>query len=227
MPSPPISFEALMKAMMPLEKDTVQTGRQHDGNEYRDDSTDRLVNEREKNPRWERPISWYQRRRAVAVYAGVSVVQLVIAVGLAVLLARTRPSCGVRSSIVSFPAVPIALAVLAVSDLAPLWLAPANEAIDWSVQEFDSGNGLHGNFIGPPRPALEKAWAELLRPMNLRLGREDIVAYHREGNAVALSDGSGYAGSLNVYHELHCVIARASCRGPDTHGGSGPLCSAA
>ena len=43
--------------------------------------------------------------------------------------------------------------------------------------------------------------------MNIRLSEEDVVAYDRKAEAVALSDGSGYAGSLNVYHELHCVVS--------------------
>jgi hypothetical protein len=42
--------------------------------------------------------------------------------------------------------------------------------------------------------------------MNLRLDREDIVAFNRQDEAVELTDGSGYAGTLNVYHELHCVV---------------------
>ncbi|KAL2126056.1 hypothetical protein VTI74DRAFT_1857 [Chaetomium olivicolor] len=167
---------------MKSEIDFANMGRPHGGDGYSDDATDRLLDAREKNPRWERQVPWYQRKRAVAAYIALSVVQLVVAVGLAVLLGRTRAE--LRRQIL---------------------YSPANEAIDWSVQKFNSGNGLHGDFIGPPRPALEKAWAELLRPMNLRLGREDILAYHREGDAVALSDGSGYVGSLNVYHELHCV----------------------
>lgn len=46
-----------------------------------------------------------------------------------------------------------------------------------------------------------------LLAMNVRLKLDDVKAFGREQNAVALSDGSGYAGSLNVYHELHCVVS--------------------
>jgi len=31
--------------------------------------------------------------------------------------------------------------------------------------------------------------------------------FGREKIAVELSDGSGYAGTLNVFHELHCVVS--------------------
>lgn len=61
-----------------------------DDGEDGDDATDRLLDARKKNPRWERPVPWYQRKRAVAAYAAVLIVQLVAAVGLAVLLGRTR-----------------------------------------------------------------------------------------------------------------------------------------
>jgi hypothetical protein len=42
--------------------------------------------------------------------------------------------------------------------------------------------------------------------MNVRLDLEDVVAFNRQDVAVELSDGTGYAGTLNVYHELHCVV---------------------
>lgn len=43
--------------------------------------------------------------------------------------------------------------------------------------------------------------------MNVRLSREDLRAFDREENAIALPDGSGYIGTLNVYHELHCIVS--------------------
>lgn len=43
--------------------------------------------------------------------------------------------------------------------------------------------------------------------MNVRLSLEDLKAFNREEDAVQLPDGSGYAGSLNVYHEIHCVVS--------------------
>lgn len=44
--------------------------------------------------------------------------------------------------------------------------------------------------------------------MNVRLGLEDLEAFHRVEDAVQLPDGSGYAGTLNVYHEIHCVVSQ-------------------
>jgi hypothetical protein len=42
--------------------------------------------------------------------------------------------------------------------------------------------------------------------MNIRLSLEDLKAFDRDEDAVELPDGSGYAGTLNIYHEIHCVV---------------------
>lgn len=43
--------------------------------------------------------------------------------------------------------------------------------------------------------------------MNVRLSLDDVRAFGREATAVGMSDGGGYLGTLNVYHELHCVVS--------------------
>ena len=43
--------------------------------------------------------------------------------------------------------------------------------------------------------------------MNVRFSLEDLKAFNREEDAVQLPDGSGYAGTLNIYHEIHCVVS--------------------
>jgi hypothetical protein len=42
---------------------------------------------------------------------------------------------------------------------------------------------------------------------NIRLSLEDLKAFNRDEDAVQLPDGSGYIGSLNIYHEIHCVVS--------------------
>lgn len=44
--------------------------------------------------------------------------------------------------------------------------------------------------------------------MNIRLSQKDVEAFGREKEAIAMSDGTGYVGTLNVFHELHCVVRR-------------------
>ncbi|KAM0797307.1 hypothetical protein BDR22DRAFT_892409 [Usnea florida] len=83
--------------------------------------------------------------------------------------------------------------------------SPANNALRWKLHEFHSGDGHEGPFSGYPRPELEEAWEGLLGKMNVRFSLEDLKVFDREEDAVQLPDGSGYAGTLNIYHEIHCV----------------------
>ena len=43
--------------------------------------------------------------------------------------------------------------------------------------------------------------------MNVRFSLDDLIAFNRVEDAVQLPDGSGYAGTLNIYHEIHCVVS--------------------
>lgn len=95
-------------------------------------------------------------------------------------------------------------AKIAIQPHSLLW-SPANGIIEYELQTFNSGDGHEGPYSGYPRPDLEEAWTGLLQHMNVRLGLEDLEAFHRAEDAVQLPDGSGYAGTLNVYHEIHCV----------------------
>ncbi|KAI0378054.1 hypothetical protein F5Y04DRAFT_166361 [Hypomontagnella monticulosa] len=85
------------------------------------------------------------------------------------------------------------------------YFSPATEAIEWVMAPWPAGDGLSEPFVGYPRPELEKAWEGLLKNMNIRISKEDVRHFGREETAVALPDGSGYIGTLNVFHEIHCV----------------------
>lgn len=43
--------------------------------------------------------------------------------------------------------------------------------------------------------------------MNVRISEKDIAPLDRADGAVAMPDGTGFIGTLNVYHELHCVVS--------------------
>ncbi|KAG2420262.1 hypothetical protein HFD88_005063 [Aspergillus terreus] len=59
---------------------------------------------------------------------------------------------------------------------------------------------------GPPSPALEAAWDELLQYSNIRLSRDELGADFRDNPAlVELSDGSGIYSSVAVFHSIHCI----------------------
>ncbi|KAL2386486.1 hypothetical protein RJZ90_000623 [Blastomyces dermatitidis] len=39
--------------------------------------------------------------------------------------------------------------------------APANEALKWNVVEWEHDDGAHGDYVGEPRPVLERAWRDI------------------------------------------------------------------
>jgi hypothetical protein len=40
--------------------------------------------------------------------------------------------------------------------------------------------------------------------MHMKISQEDLDQIG--GRSLALSDGSGFVGSLEVYHDLHCLV---------------------
>jgi mycotoxin biosynthesis protein UstYa len=41
---------------------------------------------------------------------------------------------------------------------------------------------------------------------NIRIEPEVIKSFGREDISVKIPDGDGYIGTLNVYHEIHCLV---------------------
>ncbi|KAI9814386.1 MAG: hypothetical protein M1827_003242 [Pycnora praestabilis] len=81
--------------------------------------------------------------------------------------------------------------------------APARGAIT-KVRKTLDASVLHSNvYKGSPRPELDSAWKELLRPANIRVS-SDMVAEANK-TSIPLADGSGYYAILDVYHQLHCL----------------------
>ncbi len=106
--------------------------------------------------------------------------------------------------------------------------APANEALRWKLHEFNSGDGHEGpahvqvildlnlkergtDSLGGSRTQstifIADAYVSFSAEMNIRFSVEDLRAFNRIEDAVQLPDGSGYAGTLNIYHEIHCMVS--------------------
>jgi Mycotoxin biosynthesis protein UstYa len=102
--------------------------------------------------------------------------------------------------------------------------APAHEAVFYEETTFQENSQEHGPFSGYPRDEIDQNWHNLLngaqkgRWAGLALANvlvaENIVVepevmrhYGREDLGVALPEGGGYIGTLNVYHELHCIVS--------------------
>ncbi|KAI1384938.1 uncharacterized protein F4822DRAFT_378185 [Hypoxylon trugodes] len=86
-----------------------------------------------------------------------------------------------------------------------LIISPAYEALEWEEYTFQENSQLHGPFSGYPRPEIDENWDKLLDAENIILEPEVLRHYDREDLGVAVPEGGGYLGTLNVYHELHCI----------------------
>ncbi|TRX95548.1 hypothetical protein FHL15_003506 [Xylaria flabelliformis] len=90
--------------------------------------------------------------------------------------------------------------------LRPNGQPPAYEAIKYKVK---SEHGLdphsYSNYSGPPTYEQDRAWDYLIRPVFFKASREEL---ERAGESVESSIelvGGGYAATLGVHHELHCL----------------------
>ncbi|KAJ8130706.1 hypothetical protein O1611_g2928 [Lasiodiplodia mahajangana] len=79
--------------------------------------------------------------------------------------------------------------------------SPADSAINYGLETVDGFSD--GTFNGHPNASSDTAWAELLKGSNVIIYPEEAKSI--ELKSLALRDGSGYVGSLAVYHELHCI----------------------
>ncbi|KAK1750921.1 hypothetical protein QBC47DRAFT_425872 [Echria macrotheca] len=61
------------------------------------------------------------------------------------------------------------------------------------------------DYTGPPRPALERAWATLQKHDNVRVSAAELGEFASDERIVKLADGSGSMVTMSAYHGLHCV----------------------
>ncbi|KAI3325011.1 hypothetical protein HD806DRAFT_491733 [Xylariaceae sp. AK1471] len=85
--------------------------------------------------------------------------------------------------------------------------SPAVEALEYRDTTFTLEDKIQekSRFTGRPSPELDQAWHDLLNAENIILEPEVMRHYGREHIGVAVPEGGGFLGTLNVYHELHCL----------------------
>ncbi|OTA69635.1 hypothetical protein K449DRAFT_384598 [Hypoxylon sp. EC38] len=83
--------------------------------------------------------------------------------------------------------------------------SPAYEALEWEEYTFQENSQTHGPFSGYPRPEIDENWDKLINAENIVFEPEVLRRFGREELGVAVPEGGGYIGTLNVYHELHCI----------------------
>ncbi|KAI9155098.1 D-amino-acid oxidase [Paramyrothecium foliicola] len=103
-------------------------------------------------------------------------------------------------------------------DQSMVW-SPAREALVPEKVYFWNEVGTDANvYKGPPSPALDAAWNELVLYSNLRIKAEDLRKINR--TSVRLSDANGqltdyYWSGLNVHHQIHCLKLMRQALYPD------------
>ncbi|KAI0016893.1 hypothetical protein F4780DRAFT_635215 [Xylariomycetidae sp. FL0641] len=83
--------------------------------------------------------------------------------------------------------------------------SPAHEAIEWELHKYEENDSANGPFTGTPRDEIDQNWHDLINAENIFLEPSFMKAFGREDSGVAIPDGTGFIGTLNVYHELHCI----------------------
>ncbi|KAI6080976.1 hypothetical protein F4821DRAFT_250332 [Hypoxylon rubiginosum] len=80
--------------------------------------------------------------------------------------------------------------------------SPAREATKWEDRNLEAFLDK-SIFAGEPSPEVDSAWSELMTGINIKILPQEMDQLGI--SSIAFRDGSGYVGSLSVYHELHCV----------------------
>ena len=96
-------------------------------------------------------------------------------------------------------------------------VAPADEAVEYQSLVFDPGYGQNISsgerifYSGPPNAAIDTAWGAFHRAKYARISKQE--AEQLDTPTAMLEDGSGYIISLDIFHQLHCLVSEWIYRG--------------
>ncbi|KAK4508358.1 hypothetical protein PRZ48_002096 [Zasmidium cellare] len=85
--------------------------------------------------------------------------------------------------------------------------SPAWKALYWQKQLFVFGERKEGQprYTGPPGEDVDQAWHDLLNNQNIRIEPDVMRRLGREDIGIKVPGEDAYLGTLNVFHELHCL----------------------
>ncbi|MCJ1314482.1 hypothetical protein MMC25_008164 [Agyrium rufum] len=88
-----------------------------------------------------------------------------------------------------------------------LLTSPATKAIFYEERALTLESTIQdkGPYAHAPNPDVDASWSELLKNTNIEVPTEIMRKLGREDIGIKLPDREGYAGSLQVYHQIHCV----------------------
>ncbi|KAI0454762.1 hypothetical protein F5B21DRAFT_474182 [Xylaria acuta] len=95
--------------------------------------------------------------------------------------------------------------------------SPARLQCSWSpVQDFAeyqestecaTDPGHYSVYSGFPSEELEEGWDRLITPAYFNISRDEFIKTGKLFEHIIERIGGGYIVSLNVYHELHCLVS--------------------
>ena len=108
-------------------------------------------------------------------------------------------------------------------------IAPARPAVKDVQTVFTFEGPESDNYFGSqPTLEIDRRWNaiangtygiggfvdKLIRTVsNFRFSEDEMTRWGRIDEGVRLSDGSGYLGTLNVFHEMHCLVRSINADG--------------
>ncbi|KAI0016896.1 hypothetical protein F4780DRAFT_782839 [Xylariomycetidae sp. FL0641] len=101
----------------------------------------------------------------------------------------------------------VAIARSTGAELSRLPFSPARDSVVFSEVTLTLEDHVQENspFTGKPREELDHAWSDLLKDQNIWLEPKYIQHFGREDTAVGVPGANRYIGTMNVFHELHCL----------------------
>jgi hypothetical protein len=107
-------------------------------------------------------------------------------------------------------------------------IAIAIDAVFWEEKVFLWGDKIQekSKYSGKPSPELDQAWHDLLNGTsrfslllvvaltdnlaaeNIRIETEVMKRLGREDIGVRIPGDDAFIGTLNVYHEIHCLVSQ-------------------
>ncbi|KAF2864797.1 hypothetical protein BDV95DRAFT_680743 [Massariosphaeria phaeospora] len=81
--------------------------------------------------------------------------------------------------------------------------SPGTAAIEYERVVLNRSIESENVFAGKRTQAMDDAWAELIKPMALKISNDELARLGE--TSISFADGSGYLAEMAVFHELHCV----------------------
>ncbi|KAG8163786.1 hypothetical protein KVR01_007083 [Diaporthe batatas] len=84
--------------------------------------------------------------------------------------------------------------------------SPIQSSVEYEINaEHATDHRKFSKYSGPPREELEHAWGALIRPLYFNASYEELRRGGESLENLAAVKGGGYAATIGVYHELHCL----------------------